>query len=96
MAVKSLWGRRAAALLVVWCLPASGLLAQTVVKPPKNRYTPEQDVQIGREGAAEIRQQYPIITDERITSYLTMIGDRLVASAPAELKHPAYGTRLHR
>jgi hypothetical protein len=71
-------------------LPVSGLLAQTVVKPPKNKYTPEQDVQLGREAAAEIRQQYPIIKDERITRYLTTLGDRLVAAAPAELNKPVY------
>jgi hypothetical protein len=82
--------RRAITLLVIWCVPVSGLLAQTAVKLPKNRYTPEQDVKIGREGAAEIRQQYPIIKDERITGYLTMLGDRLVAAAPAELKKPVY------
>jgi Zn-dependent protease with chaperone function len=69
---------------------SAGLLAQTVVKPPKNRYTPEQDVKLGREGAAEVRQQYPIIKDERIATYLSALGDRLVAAAPAELKHPAY------
>jgi beta-barrel assembly-enhancing protease len=89
MPIKSLSGR-AAALLVIWCLPVSGLVAQTEVKLPKNRYTPEQDVQLGREAAAEIRQQYPIIKDERIASYLTMLGDRLVAAAPAELKKPVY------
>jgi predicted Zn-dependent protease len=89
MAIKSLSGR-AVALLVIWCVPVSGLLAQTAVKLPKNRYTPEQDVKIGREAAAEVRKQYPIIRDERITSYLTMLGDRLVAAAPAELKQPVY------
>jgi len=89
MPIKSLSGR-ATALLVIWCLAVSGLVAQTEVKLPKNRYTPEQDVQLGREAAAEIRQQYPIIKDERIASYLTMLGDRLVAAAPAELKKPVY------
>jgi Zn-dependent protease with chaperone function len=75
---------------VIWCSLVSGLLAQTVVKLPKNRYTPEQDVQIGREAVAEIQEQYPIIKDERITRYLTMLGDRLVAAAPAEFKKPVY------
>ena len=67
MAIRSL-SARAAALLMVSCLWASGLLAQTAIKLPKNKYTPEQDVQVGREAAAEIRRQYPIIRDERITS----------------------------
>jgi Zn-dependent protease with chaperone function len=89
MAITSLSGR-AAALVTVWCLTAGGLFAQTAVKLPKNRYTPEQDVALGREAAAEIRQQYPIIKDERITSYLTRLGDRLVAAAPADLKKPVY------
>ena len=43
---------RAAVLLIIWCLPVSGLLAQTAVKLPKNRFTSEQDVQIGREAVA--------------------------------------------
>ena len=82
--------RRAAALLLIWCLPVASLFAQTVVKLPKNRYTPEQDVQLGREAAAEVRKQYPVIKDENITRYLTTLGDRLVAAAPAELKNPIY------
>ena len=74
----------------VLSISASGLFAQTVVKPPKNKYTPKQDVDLGREAAAEIRQQYPIINDERISRYLTTLGDRLVSAAPAELKESVY------
>jgi len=81
---------RAAALVMVMCAATTGLLAQTVVKLPKNKYTPEQDVQLGREAAAEARKQYPIIKDEKIAQYLTTLGDRLVAAAPAELKNPVY------
>ena len=88
MAMKSV--STVAALLVVACLSVTLATAQTVIKLPKNRFTPEQDVQIGREAVAEIRQQYPIIQDERVTTYLAMLGDRLVAAAPAELKKPVY------
>jgi beta-barrel assembly-enhancing protease len=65
-------------------------LAQTAIKPPKNKYTPQQDVELGREAAAEVREQYPIIKDERINRYLTTLGDRLVAGAPPELKQSVY------
>jgi Zn-dependent protease with chaperone function len=75
---------------IVLCASAAGVFAQTVVKLPKNKYTPEQDVKIGREAAAEVRKQYPIIQDEGIARYLTTIGDRLVAAAPSELKQPVY------
>ena len=81
--------RAALAALVIGVLPTA-LMAQTVITLPKNRYTPKQDVEFGREAAAEVRKQFPIIKDEKITSYLARLGDRLVAAAPPELKEPVY------
>jgi hypothetical protein len=76
-----------AAALCSWVAPVP---AQTVVKLPRNKYTPQQDVEIGRAGAAEVRKQYPVVQDEKISKYLTALGDRLVAAAPAELKESVY------
>ena len=59
-----------AALIAIAFGSITTLVAQTVVKPPKNRYTPQQDVELGREAAAEVRQQYPVIEDQRIASTL--------------------------
>jgi beta-barrel assembly-enhancing protease len=81
---------RATALVLAASISGAGVLAQTAVKLPKNRYTPQQDVQLGREAAAEIRKQYPIIENQEITRYLSRLGDRLVAAAPPELKQPVY------
>jgi Zn-dependent protease with chaperone function len=81
---------RAAALIVGLLVTGAAVSAQTAIKPPKNKYTPKQDVELGREAAAEVRKQYPIIQDEHIATYLTRIGDRLVAAAPSELKDPVY------
>jgi Zn-dependent protease with chaperone function len=81
---------RAVGLVAVLGTSLMGAAAQTVVKLPKNRYTPEQDVKLGLEAAAEVRQQYPIINDEKIARYLTTLGDRLVANAPRELNNPVY------
>jgi len=83
------WRATAVALAFV-VAAAHALPAQTVIKPPKNKYTPEQDVQIGREAAAEVRKQYPIINDERIASYLDRLGRKLVAAAPPELNNPVF------
>jgi beta-barrel assembly-enhancing protease len=80
---------RIAAILILSASIAM-VSAQTAVKPPKNRYTPEEDVKLGREAAAEVRKQYPVIDDQRIARYLAGLGDRLVKAAPAELKHPVY------
>ena len=76
--------------LLVLILSVTSAFAQTVIKLPKNKYTPQQDAEIGREGAAEVREQMPIIKDERIVQYLAKLGDRLVEVAPPELKNPAY------
>jgi Zn-dependent protease with chaperone function len=89
MAIRT-QSRCASALLMVLCVSATSAVAQTVVKLPKNRYTPQQDVELGREAAAEIRKQYPIIENEKIARYLTKLGDRLVAAAPSNLKEPVY------
>jgi Zn-dependent protease with chaperone function len=77
-------------LALVITLTATTVAAQTKVTPPKNKYTPEQDVQIGREAAQEVRQQYPLINDDQIEGYLDRLGDRLVEAAPRELNHPAF------
>ena len=77
-------------LALVFTLVATTVVAQTKVSPPKNKYTVEQDVQIGREASAEVRQQYPIITDNQVEGYLQRLGDRLVASAPADLNKPQF------
>jgi beta-barrel assembly-enhancing protease len=77
-----------APLILVLCTTL--VVAQTKITPPKNRYTPEQDVELGREAAAEVRSEYPIIEDGRIDNYLDELGRRLVAVAPPELKHPAF------
>src|SRR4030095_5600199 len=80
---------RAAVLALLVAVPTTAI-AQTVIKLPKNKYTPKQDVELGREAPAEVRQQYPIIKDDKIQTYLTSLGDRLVAAAPQELKQPVY------
>jgi uncharacterized glyoxalase superfamily protein PhnB len=81
---------RAAALVVACCLLAAGLSAQTPVKPPKNKYTPQQDVELGKQAAAEVRKQYPVVDDERIARYLATVGDRLVKVAPADLNEDVF------
>ena len=70
---------------------ASALLsAQTKVIPPKNSYTPAQDVELGRKAAAEARQQLPILRDDGVTSFLENIGKRLVSAIASDLRRPEF------
>ena len=52
--------RLSAALLLVSALAG----AQTKITAPNNSYTPAQDVELGREAAAEVRKQLPILRDD--------------------------------
>ena len=79
-----------AAGVVVVTLAVATAFAQTPIKVPKNNFTPQQDVELGLKGAAEVRAQFPVIDDPAIAKYFTTLGDRLVAAAPPELKNPAY------
>jgi Zn-dependent protease with chaperone function len=87
---KTILRARSVTFAVIFVWAAGSVTAQTAIKLPKNKYTPEQDVELGQKAAAEVRKEYPIIDDPAITRYLTSLGDRLVAAAPAELKQPVY------
>ncbi|MCC7124142.1 MAG: M48 family metalloprotease [Acidobacteria bacterium] len=82
--------RRTTSMALVMTMSVALVSAQTRIVPPKNKYSPEEDVKLGREAAAEVRQEYPIIEDRDIDGYLDELGRRLVAVAPADLKHPAF------
>src|SRR4051794_9176134 len=66
------------------------VVGQTRITPPANKYTPAQDVELGREAAAQARKQLPIMHDDAVTSYVEDIGHRLTAAIPRELEHPEF------
>ena len=78
----------AAAVAVL--LSAQAGVAQTVIKAPKNKYTPAQDVQLGKEAAAQVEQQMPILHDDNVTSYVQELGRRLADAIPPDQRHPEF------
>src|SRR4051794_9512897 len=82
--------RRGAAAAVAVALTSTLVLAQTRVAPPNNSYTPAQDVELGRQAAAEARKTFPVMRDDNVTSFVEDTGRRLVAAIPAELQHPEF------
>ena len=62
-------------------------VAQTRVTPPKNKYTPAQDVELGQQAATEVEQQLPVLRDDDVESFVDRIGRRLVQVMPSELEH---------
>ncbi len=64
--------------------------AQTNITAPPNKYTPQQDVQLGEKAAAEVRQQMPQVANQRVQAYVADIGRRLVAAIPPQFQHPEF------
>lgn len=65
-------------------------MAQTQIKLHSNRYSVQQDVQVGQQAAREVEQQMPILRDAQATNYVEEIGRRLVAAIPPEFQHPEF------
>jgi predicted Zn-dependent protease len=53
------------------------------LKPGFNLFSKEQDVQLGKEAAAQVEQQYRVVNDRELTAYINEVGKRLVRSPRA-------------
>jgi Zn-dependent protease with chaperone function len=60
---------------------------QKVVKPGFNLFSMEQDVQLGREAAAQIEREMQIVNDPRLTGLIDRIGRKLMAANAADSKN---------
>jgi len=75
--------RFAVLCLVCLVLCTSPLWAQrTQLKPPWNVYSPQTDVQVGKQNAALMEQKLPLCNDPKVDEYLTKLGLRLVSKLP--------------
>lgn len=53
-------------------------------EPGFNLFSKDQDIQLGKENAAQVRKQMKVINDPVLTDYVNKVGKRLVASQEAE------------
>jgi beta-barrel assembly-enhancing protease len=74
--------RRLFAIVAAVSVLAGGASAQTRVSPGFNLFTPQQDVQVGRESAAQVERQVPVLRHAAANAYLNRVGRRLTANAP--------------
>ena len=84
--------RRQASAAVLAAILASAALVtgQTKVTAPKNKYSPADDVKLGREAAAEVEKQMPMLNDDRVDDYVERVGASLVENIPAEFRHNGF------
>jgi Zn-dependent protease with chaperone function len=83
----------AALLLSVWLVPMAAF-SQTQITLPKNKYSPQDDVKLGNEAAAQVEQQFPLIRDADAAAYIERVGERLVAAIPPQFNQPAFHYRF--
>jgi beta-barrel assembly-enhancing protease len=79
-------------VLAAWLVTAmvSIASAQTAITLDKNKYSPAQDVQLGREAAAEVRRELPMLGDDRVERYVERIGRDLVEAIPSQYSHDGF------
>jgi len=90
MTVKTMRYARTLVAATAVVVLSSASTAQTPIEPDKNKYTPQQDVELGRQAAAEVRQQLPMLRDDRVEGYVEDIGEDLIAEIPEDLRHPGF------
>lgn len=73
--------RPALAMMLTLSLVAGVAEAQTKVNSGWNLFSPQQDVEIGAQSAAEAERQMPIVRDSDVQSYINNIGQKLARNA---------------
>jgi beta-barrel assembly-enhancing protease len=76
--------------LVAMIVTPLSVFAQTQIKYHSNRYSPQDDVKLGRQAAAEAERQLPLLRDPQVGDYIERVGRRLVAAVPREFQHPEF------
>src|SRR6188768_419647 len=82
--------RRTFAGLGVVCVLSLTVGAQTKIVAPKNSYAVQDDVKLGREAAAEVTKELPMLNDQRTEDYVETVGRTLAAAIPPEFQHQEF------
>lgn len=89
--VKDKRGKRRAmafvATIMLLLAPLAWAMDRTELKPGWNMFSPQQDVEVGQQVAADAERQLPMLNDSRVDDYINTLGRRLAANAPGE-KYP--------
>jgi hypothetical protein len=61
-----------------------GFAQRTKVKPGWNIFSPQQDVEIGKEVSAQAEKELVLLNDKKVDGYLDRLGQKLASKAPGE------------
>jgi beta-barrel assembly-enhancing protease len=84
------FGKKIIVLSLIAIMSTLSVMAQTVVKMPKNKNPVSKDIELGRKYSVEAEKVFPVLNDTESTRYVQEIGRRLVRSIPQEYQQPAF------
>jgi Zn-dependent protease with chaperone function len=76
-------------LFALLAMPIAAV-AQTQIQLHSNKYKVSDDVKLGRQAAAEVEKQMPIMNDRDAADYVSRVGERLASSIPQQFQHPEF------
>jgi beta-barrel assembly-enhancing protease len=83
--------RRSSPFIALLLCTVMAVAQGTKITPPKNGYKPSDDVQIGREAAAQVSKELPLLPENGdADTYVERVGAVLAAAIPAEFQHSEF------
>jgi beta-barrel assembly-enhancing protease len=67
------------ALAAILFFAPAALADRTKLKPGMNSFSPQEDIEMGRQGATQAEEKYPLCSAPEVDAYLSKLGKRLVA-----------------
>ena len=80
--VRGTFAGTAGLLLWFLFLAAIPLHARVEHKPGFNTFTPDQDIQLGKDAAAEMEKELALVSDSQLNDYINRLGQNLAGFAP--------------
>ncbi|MDQ3174901.1 MAG: M48 family metalloprotease [Acidobacteriota bacterium] len=77
------------AVSAIFLMPVS-VFPQTKLTLHSNKYSVQDDIKLGRQAANEAEQQFPLLRDGEVSSYVERVGNLLAAAIPSEFRHPGF------
>jgi predicted Zn-dependent protease len=80
--------RKRLILVLILILNVTLLAQRTRLRPGRNMFSPQQDIEMGREVAKEAEQELVLIKNNSANAYIDALGQQIVAKSPNENKFP--------
>lgn len=65
-------------VLTILLAPAGAFADRTILKPGSNRFTPQQDIELGQKAAQDAEKKLPMCNAPEVDAYLTKLGRKLI------------------